>query len=63
MPFTHAALWMLIVLAVAIAGVLTVLDEILSDTPHTEPVPAEPAPYGELESKNTERRSGGECRT
>jgi hypothetical protein len=54
---------MLIVLAVAIAGVLTVLDEILSDTPHTEPVPAEPAPYGEFESKNTERRSGGECRT
>ena len=63
MPFTHAALWILIALAVAIAGVLTVLDEILSDTPHTEPMPAEPPPYGELESKNAERRSGGECRT
>lgn len=61
MPFTHVALWMLIALAIAIAGVLTVLDEILSDTAYTEP--SELAPYGELESKNTERRSGGECRT
>lgn len=63
MPFTHVALWMLIALAIAIAGVLTVLDEILSDTAYTEPVPSELAPHGELESKNTERRSGGECRT
>jgi hypothetical protein len=53
MPIMNVAFWMLVVLALAIAGVLTVLDEILSDTPHTEPVPAEPAPYGELESKNT----------
>ena len=63
MPIMNVAFWMLVVLAIAIAGVLTVLDEILSDTPFTEPVSAEPAPYGELESKNTERRSGGECRT
>jgi hypothetical protein len=63
MAITHVALWILIVLAVAVAGVLTVLDEILSDTPYTEPEPSEPAPYGELESKNTERRARGECRT
>jgi hypothetical protein len=63
MPIMNVAFWMLIVLALAVAGLLTVLDEILSDTPYTEPVPAEPAPYGELELKNTERRSGGECRT
>jgi hypothetical protein len=59
----NVAFWMLIVLALAIAGVLTVLDEILSDTPHTEPLPREPLPNGGLESKNSERRSGGECRT
>ncbi len=63
MPITHLALWMLIVLALAIAGVLTVLDEILSDTPYREPVPAEPMPHGGPDSKNSERRSGGECRT
>lgn len=68
MHFAHVTLLILIALAVAIAGVLTVLDEVLSDTPHSEPVPSdpllsEPVRYGELESKNSERRSGGECRT
>ena len=63
MPNMNVAFWMLAVLALAIAGVLTVLDEILSDTPHTEPLPTEPLPHGGLESKNSERRSGGECRT
>jgi hypothetical protein len=58
----NVAFWMLVVLAVAIAGVLTVLDEILSDTPHTEPE-TEPVPHGGGESKNSERRSDGECRT
>jgi hypothetical protein len=63
MPIMNVAFWMLVVLALAIAGVLTVLDEILSDTPHTEPVPTTPKPQGGPESKNSERRSGGECRT
>ena len=63
MPIMNLAFWMLVVLALAIAGVLTVLDEILSDTPYTEPVPTEPISHGNLESKNSERRTGGECRT
>jgi hypothetical protein len=58
MPAMNTAFWLLIGLALAIAGVLTVLDEILSDTPHTEP-----DPLADLESKNTERRSSSECRT
>jgi hypothetical protein len=37
MPIMNAAFWMLIVLAVAIAGVLTVLDEILGASLPTEP--------------------------
>jgi hypothetical protein len=63
MPITNLAFWMLVVLALAIAGVLTVLDEILSDTPYTEPLSTELVPHGGPESKNTERRSGSECRT
>jgi hypothetical protein len=65
MPIMHIAFLMLAVLAIAIAGTLTVLDEILSDTPHSEPVPTttEPKPQGGLESENSKRRSGGECRT
>ncbi len=62
MHIMNVAFWMLVVLALAIAGVLTVLDEILSDTPYTEPVP-KPAPHGSPESKNSERSSGSECRT
>ena len=63
MPTMNVAFWMLVFLALAIAGVLTILDEILSDTPYTEPLPREPLSHGGLESKDSERRSGGECRT
>ena len=63
MPIMNVAFWMLVVLALGIAGVLTVLDEILSDTPYTEPLSTESAHQDGLESKNSERRSGGECRT
>ena len=62
MPIMNVAFWMLVVLAVGIAGVLTILDEILSDAPYTEPMSTEPVHQEGLESKNSERRSGGECR-
>lgn len=45
-------LWMLIVLALAVAGLRTLLDEILFDMANAEPG-----------LKDTERRSGSECRT
>jgi hypothetical protein len=54
----NAAFWMLMALALGIAGVLTVLDEILSEPSHPQP-----EALSEPESKNTERRSRGECRT
>jgi hypothetical protein len=57
MPIMNAALGMLIVLAVAIAGVLTVLDEILGGS-----LPTEHERGAERDSKNTERGSGGESR-
>ena len=63
MPIMNVAFWMLVFLALAIAGVLTVLDEILSDKPYAAPLPREPLPHGGLESKNSERSSGSECRT
>jgi hypothetical protein len=54
----NAALWMLILLALGIAGVLTVLDEILSAMADTQPEPLAAA-----ESENTQRRSRGECQS
>jgi hypothetical protein len=63
MHVAHVTLVILIALAIAVAGVLTVLDEVLSDTPHSGPQPADPVSYREPRSENTERRSRGECRT